>query len=196
MKLIADNDFLAWAAESGLVPDPRYPNSKQLVFPASFDTWRFWLPPGLPSDLPGFLSVAIRLAGAGPPYRLRARGGGSIYYGEQASFREQLIERALRSLDIPQDASGAMEFEAGEWSAVLYLAVAYYTFGWQVDTDLEIVPADRTCAMMLGHHGEMAVHFASEESLALFEAGMASEGYLLPDETPDATFKRPPWMSP
>jgi hypothetical protein len=196
MRLIPDDQFLSWAAEAGLVPDPRYPLSKQLVFPQAPDTWRFWLPPGLPSDLPGFLATALQLAGSGRPFRLRPRGGGPLYYGEHASFREHLIELALRSLDIPLDAAGAIEFDSTEWASTLYLGTAYYTFGWHVGTDLEIVPTQRGCCLMLGHHGDLNVHFATEEGLAIFEAGMAAEGYQLPDEVPDATFKRPPWMRP
>ena len=196
MRLIPDAEFLPWAAESGLLPDPRYPRSKQLVFPASPDTSRFWLPPSIPSDLPGFLATAIQLASKTGPYRLRRRGGGALYYGEDASFREIVIERALRAVGVPEDAEGAIEFEESEWAAVLFLSTAYYTFGWCVATDLEIVTPDRRSCLMLGHHGELAVHFASEADLALFEAGMSAGAYPLPEDVPDSTFKRPPWMRP
>jgi hypothetical protein len=33
MKIISEEEFLSWAAEAGLVPDPAYPASRQqLVF--------------------------------------------------------------------------------------------------------------------------------------------------------------------
>ena len=46
----------------------------------------------------------------------------------------------------------------------------------------------RDCAMMISHHGELAVHFPNADRLQRFRAAMLAEGYDLPTELPDETF--------
>jgi len=59
---------------------------------------------------------------------------------------------------------------------------AYFVFGYRVQTDLEIVTPERTVCLMLSHHGELDVQFASAVVLETFVAGMLAEGYPLPDD--------------
>jgi hypothetical protein len=185
MDLIPEATFRAWAAEVGLVSDPRYRRSEQLVFAGSLDAHEVWLPPREPSALPNFLTTAIKLTSATGPYRLRLRGGGP-FYGDPDSPREQVIARVLHSLAIPLEASGALEFRDEEWDSLLMLAVTYYVFGYRVHTDLELVTRERTSSLLLSHHGELAIHFASQASLDEFVAGMRREGYVPAGEDVDA----------
>lgn len=194
MRVVANEDFLRWANAGGLILDPRYQHSLQLVFRDDPDRCRFWVPAGVPSDLPGFLATSITLASVSGPYWVRPRGGGRFIHGETASFREGLIDRALAAVAIGPDVWGALVFDRTDWGDLLFVATAFFTFGWSVRQDLEIIPEDRSCCLMLGHHGEMTVQFATAERLAEFVRGMEDKGYPLPSDVPDATFKRPEWM--
>jgi hypothetical protein len=185
MNLIPEATFRAWAAEVGLVADPRYPGSEQLVFGGSLDAREVWLPPTEPSGLPNFLTAAIRLASPTGPYRLRLRGGGT-FYGDPDSPREQIMARILRSLEVPSGATGAIEFTDQEWDSLLMLASTFYVFGYRVQTDLEIVTLERTASLLFSHHGELDIHFASQVMRDEFEAGMRRKGYVPAGEAVEA----------
>jgi hypothetical protein len=193
MHFLSDKDFLTWASESGISPDPRWPTSAQLVFSQSPELSRFWLPSG--TDLPGFLSTAFTAASAEGPYWIRHRGGGRWFEGETASFRQTVIERLLAGLGIPPHAEGALQFTLDEWGMLLLIANTFYTFGWHVGTDLEIIPDNRSCILMLGHHGDLSGQFPTEQRMQDFIADMAGKGFRLPDRVPDSTFKKPEWMA-
>jgi hypothetical protein len=185
MNLIPEATFRAWAAEVGLVADSRYPGSEQLVFAGSLDAREVWLPAAEPSGLPNFLTAAIRLASPTGPYRPRLRGGGP-FYGNPDSPREQIIARILRSLEVPPGANGALEFTDQEWDSLLMLASTFYVFGYRVQTDLEIVTPERTSSLLLSHHGELDINFASGVRLAEFVDGMRGKGYVPAGEDADA----------
>jgi hypothetical protein len=66
--------------------------------------------------------------------------------------------------------------------------------GWTHD-DLFVVPDHGQQFLGLDHHHVVHVQCASEPELQRFIDHMARAGYRLPDEIPDATFKRPHWMT-
>jgi hypothetical protein len=177
VKTISDDQFLAWAAEAGLVPDPRYPLSNQLVFQGCPTCWRPWPQPSTADGISGFLEAMVLHAGGGGVLRTRLRGGGSWYFRNPEWDRQLAIEDTLRRVGVSPDARGAFEFSAEERRLVLDLAQAYAVFGWHVGTDLEIVPMERTWCLMLSHHREIIVHSSSEEHLFALSRGMKNAGY-------------------
>jgi hypothetical protein len=46
----------------------------------------------------------------------------------------------------------------------------------------------------LAHRGVIHVSFRDDDRLQQFLTGMHEEGFSLPDDVPDATFKVPDWM--
>jgi hypothetical protein len=79
MKTIAEPIFLTWAADGGLVPDPRYPASRQqLVFVDAPDCWRPWSCPTTPAETAAFVGAAVGIVGRDQPWRVRLRGGGQF----------------------------------------------------------------------------------------------------------------------
>ena len=55
MDLLSRAAFLSWAAEGGIVQDPKYPHSAQLVFrDAPEDQWLAWTLLGLRLSSLGF----------------------------------------------------------------------------------------------------------------------------------------------
>jgi hypothetical protein len=189
--LTAPEAWRRWIAEAGIVPDPRYPSSAQLVYRDALDLSRFWLPRD--ADLPGFISAALAAASDDGPYWLHPRGGGPFHFTDP-SFREEQINAVLSAVHVPGDAEGGIGFTTAQLGPLLLLTTAYFTFGWCVGTDLEIIPDNRSCVLMLGHHSTLAAHFPNQATLDRFVAAMSASGYQLPDHVPDATFKTPPWM--
>jgi hypothetical protein len=196
MQIRSPEFFRHWLAEVGIGVDPRYPASEVLTFTASPDLSRFWLPHEVPSDLPGFILKAARLASSNGTSWLQLRGGGAWYRGSDASSREEVIHRLLPAAGISPGTEGALGFTDSEWQALVIVVTAFYTFGWHTGNDLHLIPADRSCILMFGHHGEMTCSCATSERLEAFVSEMAAAGYSLPDYLPDETFKRPDWMPP
>jgi hypothetical protein len=192
---LTDEAFHAWLAEGGIGSDPRYPNSYCLVFLAAPDCSRFWFPSFVPSDLPGFINAALDAASSTAPYYLYRRGGGR-WFDESSSGpgANQTIEDLLRAVGLPASASGALRLERSEWRVLQAIVIAFYVYGWSVGEDLYILPTGRDCILMTSHHGELAVEFPTEARLEQFRAAMLQEGYDLPTQVPDGTFKGPDWL--
>jgi hypothetical protein len=170
--------FLRWAADGGLAPDSRYPGSNALVFPAFPDCWSAWSPSNEPGQLPMFLETAFRAASANGPYFVRLRGGGA-FYGDilSNSVREQVLSRVLGSLNLPRESVGALRIHDDRWASLILLATAFFCFGYRVQTDLEIIPENRRCCLMLDHHGSLLGHFAGDDVLQKFTEAMRQAGY-------------------
>ena len=194
MKLVPDNQFIEWLEAGGIRNDPRWPRSQSLTFGEDHDHTRWWLPPEVVSDLPGFITTALELSSSNGPYWLCRRGGGTWYDGDDGTVRNQIIDRMVAITGVPSDFSGALGLETSEWRDLLILTAAYFVFGWSVGEDLYIIPDDRSCILMIDHHGTLSIHCESNERLEAFSQGMREAGHELPDHLPDATFKRPDWM--
>jgi hypothetical protein len=147
----------------------------------------------VPSELPGFISGAARLAAGEGTRWLYRRGGGEWSSGLGGSS-DEVIDRLLPAAGLPPGCEGALGFEPKEWQPLAILVATYFVFGWHVGNDVFLVPEDRSCVLMFGHHGEMSCHCGTRERLDAFVGGMAAAGYTLPEELPDPTFKRPEWM--
>jgi hypothetical protein len=179
IERLSNEAMLAWAAEGGLIPDPRYPDSHALVFEASPDCWCAWPAPHLPGELPTFVDAAITCASADAPYYVRLRGGGA-FCGDILSplMREQVLGRVVSSLHLSRDMVGGLTFHRYHRSSLILLATTFFTFGYRAQTDLEIIPADRRVCLMLEHHGSLIAHFASDEVMRDVTAAMRRAGYI------------------
>ena len=182
MQSISDSDFLAWAAEAGLVPDPRYPQSRpQLVFTNCPDGCGVWDTPRTPGELTKFVDTVISLIGDGL-LRVRLRGGGVLGFTVAEMEGERGAERSLRAaavaVGIPADTRGALEFDRTERQVLLDLAIAFLSFGYCIGTDLEIVASDRGVCLMLSHHHELIGQFASRDRRSAFDKAMTAAGYV------------------
>jgi len=181
MDLLSRAAFLSWAAEGGIVQDPKYPHSAQLVFrDAPEDQWLAWDTPGPAVELIGFLNALLEAAAPAGPFLLSVRGGAPWFtgtgYGE-GPLVEQLRDRVVGTLPIPAAFDGALRFEVAEWRDVLMLLATFLVYGWCVADDLELVAGDRTTVLMTSHHSYVAVHAQSAARLAVFEASMLASGF-------------------
>jgi hypothetical protein len=106
-----------------------------------------------------------------------------------------VIDALLRAAGVAEGAAGALRFEATDWKAMSLVALAHYVYGWSVGEDLHMFGEERDCAMMITHHGDLSVQFPTAERLERFRHAMLQEGYDLPTELPDETFKCPDWLT-
>jgi hypothetical protein len=178
MHTLSDAEFLQWAAEARLVPDPRYPLSRQqLVFASCPDYWSTWHIPNSPGECAEFVRTLIRLSGDAP-LRIRLRGGGRFGNSGSDQDQERALTSAVLAAGIPMDMDGGIEFEHGEYGVLHGLALAFLMSGYRVQTDLEIIPSDRRACLMLSHHSELVAQFSSLDQLSRFSEAMTAAGYL------------------
>ena len=177
MKTITEPLFLKWAADAGLVPDPRYPASRQLVFAAEPDWWAPYSCPTTPSETAAFLRVAIDLIAHADPVRVRIRGGGPFSVDSPNSEAEAAISSAVDASGLPRATTGAVQFEPWERETLVQLAVAFARLGYRIETDLEIVNLRRDASLLIGHHRELLAHFPNKAKLDVFRSGMAQAGF-------------------
>ena len=196
MQLLPDGEFLRWLEAGGITNDPRWPRAQALTFGELHEHRRWWLPSEVVSELPSFIGAALVLSSTTGPYWLYRHGGGIWYDGDDGTLRNQIIDRMVSITGIPSGFAGAVGLALSEWRDILILTTAFYVFGWSVGEDLYIIPDDRSCILMISHHGELSVDCASAAQLEAFVQGMREAGYDLPDHLPDGTFKRPDWMVP
>jgi hypothetical protein len=67
-------------------------------------------------------------------------------------------------------------------------------FGWSVGEVLYVVPDHAQQLIQTDHHDAVHVSFRTAGEVKRWVDSMAEEGFDLPDELPDETFKRPTWM--
>ena len=177
MRNIPESEFLEWAAQANLVPDPRHPHSRQqLVFTNSTACWGGWTPIRGPDEPTKFIETAIGLISS-LTIRIRVRGGGSFASTKDTSTYEQALGAAALAAGIPSNTIGAIEFDPSERCALIDLALAFFQFGYCVGTDLEIMDRDGGVCLLLSHHHEIIGHFANPKRLSTFHTAMTAAGY-------------------
>jgi hypothetical protein len=101
----------------------------------------------------------------------------------------------LRGAGIPDGWTGAIGFEREEESLLIAVVFVHLLFGWCVDDDLYFVPNHGRQVLQTDHHGVIHARCRSEARVLELVAHMKEQGYELPTEPPDATFRWPAWMS-
>ena len=189
MQLVPQSDFVARMRAEGLTTDPE---PSRLGFGRHDDTDRFWVWPWPPQNLLGLLAAIFRHVS--PDEYCDAWRPGGMWHEDEPSFIDGIREYLIAGLEIPTNHRGALRFHRGQFSAVAALFIAFAMGGWNVNDDVCLVPDHARYLICLSHHG--VVHVQCRES-ALVEplvAHMEAEGYPLPSEVPDDTFKTPTWM--
>jgi hypothetical protein len=100
----------------------------------------------------------------------------------------------LSGLGLPIGTADIVEFSHDEEVALITLLLSTSIFGWSVGDDLFLVPDSAAGFLQTDHHGVVHASFRSEDTMAEFVRFMDAEGFALPDEPPDPTFKVPDWM--
>jgi hypothetical protein len=85
-------------------------------------------------------------------------------------------------------------YERHEENKLIATLFTFMAFGWCVDDDLFFIPDHARQILQTDHHDVIHVICQSEKRVKELVQQMTTEGYALPTELPDWTFKRPVWM--
>jgi len=190
MQLIPQAEFIARMKALGLAAEEA---PSRLGFGRYDETDRFWLWPWPPPDLLGLLSAMFRHV-APDAYCEAWRPGGS-WHEHEPTFIESTREYLLGGLSIPTEHCGALRFVRGEFPALAALLIAFAMGGWCIDDDVCLVPDHARYLIRLSHHGVVHVECRDPSLVGPLVTHMLAEGYPLPTEVPDETFKTPRWMA-
>ena len=161
MQRMDDAAFLAWLAEAGVGnASPR--GSVWLAFAGPGGCARTWHAPDEGEARTRWLDAVVRAASAGGPWWLWRRGGGGW-----SSAREQITAAVLLA-GVPRDFAGALGFAPDERERMMGIVRAFAAWPWGAADDLYLVPADRSCVVMLCHDDEIHVFAADRERLDAF----------------------------
>ncbi len=100
----------------------------------------------------------------------------------------------LKGLGLPLGTGAVVQFAANEREALVTLLFSTTLFGWSVGDDLYVVPDHARQMIQTDHHDVVHASFADGDDLQPWVSRMSEEGFDLPDEPPDPTFKHPSWM--
>jgi hypothetical protein len=181
MQLILKRVFLSRVAKHGINLDPKLPDYQDLIYPGVVDCTRFWLPPPIVSDLLNFINAALDSASTTGPFYLYRRVWGTWHYGMIDSVRNQIMDRMISPINIPNGFRGALRLEHNEWGDLLTIISAHYVFAWSVNEDLYIIPDSVDCILMVSHHGQLYGSFPNENRLTEFTEAMEVKGFSLPE---------------
>lgn len=194
MDIIPTDEFFAWAAGCGIVPDVPPPESSWLSFQADIGGERFWVIPERAAGLPFFVNHILSGLEAWNTCYVWPRGGQWVDDRERDRIKDQVYAAILQGAGVPLGERCALRFSANELDRLVTLVFARLVFGWSVPDDVFIIPDHGRQIVQTDHHDVVHVRFRDGAMLGGFIEHMASEKYLLPEEPPDGTFKRPDWM--
>jgi hypothetical protein len=195
VRTISDEAFLEWASGNGLGLDPKYPHSASLQYRDGAEA-RFWGVPEDPQERPYFLTSLLELMGDWQScfaWRHRGRWPEADVF-EPGRMNDAVEMRLLQGLGMPMGSRDVVVFERGELPTLIALLFTTSVFGFTVNEDLYVVPDHARHVLETDHHDVIHVSFRDANEVGRWIAEMARRGYELPDELPDETFKRPPWM--
>jgi hypothetical protein len=195
MRTVTADEFLHWAAGKGLALDPEYPDSAVLDFQGGSDS-RFWVVPAQSERRPYFIASLLELMGEWQTcYAWRHLGGwpfrGSV---EPRRVNDAVELRILEGLGMPLGTADVVVFDLNDFDTLTTLLFSTTIFGWSGGQDLYVVPNHARQVLQTDHHGVIHVSFRDPSDTGHWVAEMSRRGFDLPDELPDATFKRPSWM--
>ncbi len=194
MKMHREDQFLQWAKSKGMLLDPRYPEFAVLSFDPPADIHRFWVVPPQPEMRPYFIASLLDLADGDSYFCWRHLGSWPEAPDPWVPENVQLEYQILSGIGLAIGSADLVEFRRDEIHRLITLIFSTTIFGWSVEEDLFVVPNHARQIIQTDHHGVIHVSCRSGADMERFIAGMKDNGYDLPEEIPDATFKPPKWM--
>jgi hypothetical protein len=194
MRAVSEGEFRQWESAHDIGVDPRYPDSCCLSLLPPTEHARFWVVPADPATWPHFLAALLGGLDGWETGLLWPRSGRWPRAEQSQSHNEGVRDVIHRGAGIPDGWDGAGLFERHEEGALVAVLFAAMAFGWCSDDDLFFAPDHARQLLQTDHHDVVHAQCRSEDHVLELAAHMAAEGYPLPTEPPDWTFKRPAWM--
>ena len=195
MRTITEQEFLRWAAGKSLGLDPQYPDSAVLEFSRGSDS-RFWVVPPEPERRPHLIASLLELMGDWHLcYVWRHLGSWPNPSTVDVRRVNEVVElRILQGLGLPLGTADVVIFDRVDLPTLITLLFSTTVFGWSVGEDLYVVPDHGRHVLQTDHHEVIHVSFHDSGEIGHWVSQMAQRGFDLPEDVPDATFKRPSWM--
>lgn len=181
---IPANEFLDWAADSGVGFHPHYPDHLTLL-PLG-DHTRAWARPADPAAWPHFLTALLDNLDPWSVAYLRPRSGRWPAAADCTSRNDGLRQIALREAGIPDRGPGAIRFDRDELDVAVAVLCAVLAYGWHPPDDLWFVPDHCQQVVRTDHHGAVHAECRDEGRMRVLVEHMERAGYPLPSELPDA----------
>jgi hypothetical protein len=195
MDLLSPDDFLRWAEGLNVGPDDRYAPPARLVYVPHRSHDRFWELPERAAGVPFFAAHMLTGLERWSDCRVWPRGGGwPAADDEPARVADEVHHVILGSAGVPAGQEGGVRYERDELDRLVTLVFGQAVFGWCVRDDVFVIPDHGRFILEVDHHKVIHVQFRDGTDVARYVDHMAGEKYFLPEEVPDATFKRPEWM--
>ena len=194
MKSLTENQFLKWAEQHGIGIDENYPNSAVLSFVPDPDLDRFWEVPEEPERRPYFIELMLKIIGNWQSCYVWRHLGNWPQEPNYQRPNDKVEYQILSGIGLPMGTADIVMFEIKDLDKLVTLIFSTTIFGWSVGEDLYIIPDNAQYMLKTDHHGVLHVSFRNHEDLDKSVKEMKEDGFPLPGEIPDPTFKRPEWM--
>jgi len=194
MKNLTEQDFLEWANTHGLGLDEKYPEAAVLTFKPPLNQDRFWNVPPKPEIRPHFIALLLGLMGDWKSCYAWRHLGSWPESVDPLRLNDNIELQILKGVGLPLGTAHIVAFAREEMSQLVTVLFSTTIFGWSVGEDLYVVPDHALYIMKVSHHEVIHVSFRHSEDLLRFVEEMNRQGFPLPADVPDETFKRPAWM--
>jgi len=194
MKRYSEQKFLTWAGNHAIGMDSRYPQLAILNFEPDPDCDRFWEIPLEPERRPYFIASILEAMGDWSSCFVWRHMGSWPTRPDPLRLNDKIEFGILKSVGLPMGTADVVGFDRGEIDRLITIIFSTSIFGWSVSEDLYIVPDTAQYIAKTDHHGVIHVSFRDSDDMQTFVQFLAKREFLLPEELPDATFKRPEWM--
>ena len=192
MQPVSADTFLEQAAMAGIGYDPRYPAAESLIFLPPNEHSRFWVRPEQPSRWPHFVASLLSAAGGDKVLACPRQGTWpNLVTALYALDRTQAV--ITTALGVPSGWRGAIAFDNNDRDRLIAILVMQLL---EPINDLYVLAPAGTAFLQFSHHDVVHVSCATSAGIESVVNAMSAARYELPDELPDATFKRAAWMRP
>lgn len=195
MRTLTESAFLAWAEGAGLGLDPQYPHSAVLTFKPDPHHDRFWEVPPEPEVRPYFISSLLELMGDWQECYAWRHLGRWPDSADPSRVNDVVELQILKGLGLPLGTADVVSFTRAELDRLVTLIFSTTIFGWTVSDDLYVVPDHARYILQTDHHNVIHVSCRNAVDVEALVGQMKKREFLLPDELPDSTFKKPGWMT-
>jgi hypothetical protein len=195
VDLLSPDDFLELVGRLQIGFDRRYPACDCLVYLPHRPHARFWEVPQPARAIPFFVAHLLGGLERWSHCYIWPRGGRWLELAEEDERMHTMVQATILSAaGVPAGTEGAVRYGADEQDRLVTALFAQLVFGWSVPDDVFVVPDHGRYFLWADHHDVVHVQFRDAAGVEPFVEHMAREGYALPDDVPDDTFKRPGWM--
>jgi hypothetical protein len=194
MDLIPTDQFMLWAAERHIGPDEQYNPPRCLVYRPYRDVGRFWVRPRSTDGVRHFVGHLLDGLEPWDECRVWRRGGWWVGRPYPRSRLDEVRHAVFYGPDVPDGLRGALGYSRTRRAHLVERLVDGIAVAWSSNDDLFVIPHHGRMLLYVDHHDVVHVEFSEERYVDDFIEHMAQDGYRLPTELPDQTFRHPSWM--